>query len=173
MKIDNHVLILHCAELVMCPNGRMKGNRKILISVIAIAILTISTKAKTILINFFSGYYVSATLEQNKRNLRMDLLRPFEEPDLRIIMPNPVRNLRMDLLRPFEEPDLRIIMPNPVRNLRMDLLRPFEEPDLRIIMPNPVSSETDEEISASERRRYKAYTVMQRSEMVFYYKQKL
>ncbi|KAJ1362879.1 hypothetical protein KIN20_022588 [Parelaphostrongylus tenuis] len=50
-----------------------------------------------------------------------------------------------------------------LRNICMDLLRPFEEPDLRIIMPNPLSSETDEEMSASERRRYKAYTVMQRS----------
>ncbi|CAI4227543.1 unnamed protein product [Auanema sp. JU1783] len=45
----------------------------------------------------------------------------------------------------------------------MDLLRPFEEPDLRIIMPGTMSSETEEEMSASERRRYKAYTVMQRS----------
>uniref|UniRef100_A0A1I7WMW7 Uncharacterized protein n=1 Tax=Heterorhabditis bacteriophora TaxID=37862 RepID=A0A1I7WMW7_HETBA len=57
-----------------------------------------------------------------------------------------------------------------LRNLRMDLLRPFEEPDLRIIMPPPMvglfsqnSSETEEEMSASERRKYKAYTVMQRS----------
>ncbi|XGW28668.1 hypothetical protein V3C99_008450 [Haemonchus contortus] len=45
---------------------------------------------------------------------------------------------------------------------RMDLLRPFEEPDLRIIMPH-ASSETDEELSATERRRYKAYTVMQKA----------
>uniref|UniRef100_A0A2Q4TL01 Uncharacterized protein n=1 Tax=Caenorhabditis japonica TaxID=281687 RepID=A0A2Q4TL01_CAEJA len=45
----------------------------------------------------------------------------------------------------------------------MGLLRPsFEEPTARL-MPGQVTSEEEEEFSSSERRRYKAYTVMQKA----------
>lgn len=49
-----------------------------------------------------------------------------------------------------------------LRNLSMGLLRPsFEEPTARL-MPGPVTSEEEEDFSSTERRRYKAYTVMQK-----------
>ncbi|GMT24415.1 hypothetical protein PFISCL1PPCAC_15712, partial [Pristionchus fissidentatus] len=46
----------------------------------------------------------------------------------------------------------------------MDLFRPLEEPELRLMNPPELSSETEDEFTVGEqRRRYKAYTVMQRS----------
>ncbi|CAD6195233.1 unnamed protein product [Caenorhabditis auriculariae] len=51
-----------------------------------------------------------------------------------------------------------------LRNLSMDLLRPsFEEPNLRLMRGPATSDDDDGELSPSERRRYKAYTVMQKS----------
>ncbi|GMR47955.1 hypothetical protein PMAYCL1PPCAC_18150 [Pristionchus mayeri] len=45
----------------------------------------------------------------------------------------------------------------------MDLLRPLEDPELRIMVPPELSSETEDDFPTDQRRRYKAYTVMQRS----------
>ncbi|CAB3406041.1 unnamed protein product [Caenorhabditis bovis] len=49
-----------------------------------------------------------------------------------------------------------------LQNLSMGLLRPsFDEPAQ--LMPGPMTSEEEEEFSSNERRRYKAYTVMQKA----------
>ncbi|CAJ0928824.1 unnamed protein product, partial [Mesorhabditis belari] len=63
------------------------------------------------------------------------------------------------------------LLPDPQNLLNslgiMDILGPFEEPDVRILMPGSSaaleSSETDEDLSESGKRKYRSFTIMQKA----------